>query len=91
MPSTAPRPMPPERRAERSNAFRRWRDKQAALGLVRLRVFVPAEEASRWRSLLEARTAAYLAERDERIFAYLAVEAEAPRWSPRPTPPSIPT
>jgi len=55
----------PERRAARSLAFRRWRDKQVALGLVRLRVFVPAEDAARLRRLLETRTAVYLAERDE--------------------------
>ena len=66
MPSSIPRPLPPERRAARSLAFRRWRNKQAALGLVRLRVFVPAEDAVRLRSILEARTAAYLAEREGR-------------------------
>lgn len=63
MPSTAPRPLTPEHRAARSRAFRRWRDKQAALGLVRLRVFVPAEDAPRLRRCLEARTALYLAAR----------------------------
>ena len=67
--TTAPRPLTTERRVARSLAFRRWREKQAALGLVRLRVFVPAEDATRLRSLLEARTVAYLAAHDGRPLA----------------------
>lgn len=76
MPSTAPRPLTPERRRARSLAFRRWRDKQGALGLVRLRVFVPAVDAVRLRSTLEARTAAFLAEREERILDQAGVAGD---------------
>lgn len=79
MPSTHTRPLTPARRRARSLAFRRWRDKQAAHGLVRLRVFVPAEDAPRLRRILEARTVAYLAEREERALA-----ARGPRTSVTP-------
>lgn len=69
MPSLTPRPLTAERRRARSLAFRRWRDKVASQGLVRLRVFVPADDAERLRRILEARTEAFLAEREERALA----------------------
>lgn len=79
MPSTTLRPLTAERRAARSLAFRRWRDKQAALGLVRLRVFVPAHDVARLRSALEARTALFLAEREanQRLADHAAVAGDA--------------